>query len=243
MIKRFLGETALVTGSSRGIGRAVAKQLAGEGASVVINYLKNKEAADETVELIKKEGGKAIAIQADLSSVIEIQKLFDKAEQAIGRLDIVVANAGTAIIKPFVEFTEDDYDNVFNTNAKGVFFVVQEAAKRVKDHGRIIVTSTAGVKMLIPGNALYLASKGTINQLVRTVAQETGDKNITVNAVLPGYTNTDLLPDRDRNVAAEASPFKRIGEPQDIACVICFLASSEASWITGQEIGVGGGVF
>lgn len=243
MMKRFLGKTALVTGSSRGIGRAVAKQLAGEGASVVINYLKNKEAADETVGVIKKEGGKAIAIQADLSNVTEIETLFDKAEQAIGKLDIVVANAGTAIIKPFVEFTEDDYNKVFNTNAKGVFFIVQEAAKRVKDYGRIIVTSTAGVKMLIPGNALYLASKGTISQLVRTVAQEIGNKNITVNAVLPGYTNTDLLPDRDRKVAAAASPFKRIGEPKDIADAIAFLASSDAGWITGQEIGVGGGVF
>lgn len=242
-MKRFTGKKALVTGSSRGIGRAVAEQLAGEGAAVVINYVEHKEAADDTVKAITEKGGTAIAIQADISVVSEIKKLFDEAEQALGKLDIVVANAGTAIIKPFIEFTEDEYDKVFDTNAKGIFFTVQEAARRVNDKGRIIVTSTAGVKMLIPGNALYLASKGTINQLVRTVAQEIGNRNITVNNVLPGYTNTDLLPDRDRKVAAEASPFKRVGEPGDVSAAIVFLASNEAAWITGQEIGAGGGVF
>ena len=243
MSKELFGKIALVTGSSRGIGRAIAEGLAKQGATVVINFLTDKQAADETVEAITITGGKAISIQADVSKVKEIKRLFDEAEQALGKLHIVVSNAGTAVIKPFIEVTEADYDKVFNTNAKGVFFTMQEAAKRVEERGRIIVISTGGVKMLIPGNALYLGSKGTINQLVRTMAQELGHRNITVNAVLPGYTNTDLLPDRDRKVAADASPFKRVGEPEDIADAAVFLASDEARWITGQEIGVGGGVF
>ena len=243
MSKEHFGKNALVTGSSRGIGRAIAEGLAKQGATVVINFISDKEAADETVKAITNAGGKAISIQADVSKVTEIKRLFDEAEQALGKLHIVVSNAGTAVIKPFIEVTEADYDKVFNTNAKGVFFTMQEAGKRIEEKGRIIVISTGGVKMLIPGNALYLGSKGTINQLVRTMAQELGNRNITVNAVLPGYTNTDLLPDRDRKVAADASPFKRVGEPEDIAAAAVFLASDEARWITGQEIGVGGGVF
>jgi len=243
MSKELFGKIALVTGSSRGIGRAIAEGLAKQGATVVINFISDKEAADETVKAITNAGGKAISIQADVSKVKEIKRLFDEAEQALGKLHIVVSNAGTAVIKPFIEVTEADYDKVFNTNAKGVFFTMQEAGKRIEEKGRIIVISTGGVKMLIPGNALYLGSKGTINQLVRTMAQELGHRNITVNAVLPGYTNTDLLPDRDRKVAADASPFKRVGEPEDIAAAAVFLASDEARWITGQEIGVGGGVF
>ena len=243
MSKEHLGKNALVTGSSRGIGRAIAEGLAKQGATVVINFISDKQAADETVKAITNAGGKAISIQADVSKVTEIKRLFDEAEQALGKLHIVVSNAGTAVIKPFIEVTEADYDKVFNTNAKGVFFTMQEAGKRIEEKGRIIVISTGGVKMLIPGNALYLGSKGTINQLVRTMAQVLGHRNITVNAVLPGYTNTDLLPDRDRKVAADASPFKRVGEPEDIAAAAVFLASDEARWITGQEIGVGGGVF
>jgi len=243
MSKELFGKNAVITGSSRGIGRAIAEGLAKQGAAVVINFVTDKKAAGETVAAITSAGGKAISIQADISKVSEITRLFDEAEQALGKLHIVVSNAGTADIKPFIDVTEADYEKVFNTNAKGVFFTMQEAAKRIENKGRIIVISTGGVKMLIPGNALYLGSKGTIDQLVRTMAQELGHRNITVNAVLPGYTNTDLLPDRDRKVAADASPFKRIGEPEDIAQAAVFLASDEARWITGQEIGVGGGVF
>ncbi|MBZ9796575.1 glucose 1-dehydrogenase [Mesorhizobium sp. ES1-4] len=235
-------KVAIVAGGSRGIGRAISERLGREGAAVVVNYVSNDAAANDTVRTIAEGEGKALAVKADMSRVEEIQRLFDEAETAFGGIDIVVANAATAVIKPFVEFTEDDYDHVFNINAKGVFFIVQEAAKRLRNGGRIIVTSTGGVRML-PGNALYLASKGTIEQLVRTVAQELGPRTITVNAILPGYTKTDLLPERDSRVAAEASPFKRIGEPEDVADVALFLASNEARWITGQELGAGGGAF
>jgi 3-oxoacyl-[acyl-carrier protein] reductase len=132
---------------------------------------------------------------------------------------------------------------VFNLNAKGVFFTVQQAARRVRDGGRIIVVSTGGVKMFIPGNALYLASKGPLEPLVRTVAQELGPRNITVNALVPGYTDTNLMPERDRKVAAGASPFKRIRQASDVADAAAFLASDDARWVTVQELGAGGGVF
>jgi 3-oxoacyl-[acyl-carrier protein] reductase len=242
-MKRFEGKNIIVTGSGRGIGSGIAKRLAAEGGSVIINFLENVSAAEKTANDIIADGGKAFVIQADVSKVVEVKRLFAEAEKALGKLHIVIANAGTAVIKPFVEITEADYDKVYNTNAKGVFFTMQEAAKRIEDNGRIIVISTGGVKMIIPGNSVYLGSKGTIDQLVRTLAQEIGQRNITVNAVLPGYTQTDLLPERDRKVAAGASPFKRVGQPGDIANVVAFIASEEGGWITGQEIGVGGGVF
>ncbi len=243
MSYNFAGKTAVITGASRGIGRAIAERLAREGANVVVNYLSNTRAADSTIAAITSAGGNAIAIKADISQPSEVSQLFDRSEEAFGALDIVVANAGTAVIKEMGTFTADDYDRVFATNTKGAFFTMQEAIKRLRRDGRIVTISTGGVKMLIPGNGLYLGSKGALEQFVRTAAQEVGERNITVNAVLPGYTRTDLLPERDQKVAASASPFNRVGEPEDIADVVAFLASSEARWVTGQEIGVGGGVF
>jgi 3-oxoacyl-[acyl-carrier protein] reductase len=236
-------KVALVTGSSRGIGRAIAERLARDGAAVIVNYFANEEAAADTVETITAAGGKARALKADVSSVNEIDRLLKEAEAAFGRLDIVVANAATAVIGPFVDMSEQQYDTVFNTNTKGVFFTMQQAARRLREHGRIIVVTTGGVKMILPGNALYLGSKGSLAQFVRTLAQELGSRKITVNALLPGYTDTDLLPDRDRAVAATASPFKRIGTPDDVAAAAAFLASDDARWVTGQELGAGGGVF
>jgi 3-oxoacyl-[acyl-carrier protein] reductase len=237
------GKVALVTGSSRGIGRAIVERLARDRAAVVVNYMQDERSARAVVNGIVASKGRAVAVGADISTVAGIKRLFDEAEAAFGGLDVVVANAGAAVIKPALEVTEEDYDTVFNTNAKGLFFTMQEAARRLRDNGRIIAISTGGVRMLIPGNALYLGSKGTVAQFVRTLAQEVGSRYVTVNAVLPGYTETDLLPERDRKVAADASPFKRVGEPRDIADAVAFLASEEARWVTGQELGVGGGVF
>jgi 3-oxoacyl-[acyl-carrier protein] reductase len=148
------GKVAIVTGGARGIGRGIAERLAREGAAVIVNYLANDEAATDTIRTITEAGGKARAVKANLSRLDEINRLFDETEAAFGGIDIVVANAATAIIKPFVEFTEEEYDRVFNVNAKGVFFIMQQAARRVRDGGRIIVVSTGGVRMLIPGNAL-----------------------------------------------------------------------------------------
>jgi 3-oxoacyl-[acyl-carrier protein] reductase len=236
-------KTAFVTGASRGIGRAVALGLAAQGAAVAVGYVKSDAQANDVVRTILDGGGRAVAVQADLSQLSEIARAFDEVESALGPLDIVVANAADVVIKPLIESTEEDYDRIFNTNTKGVFFTMQQAARRVRDGGRIIVTSTGGTKMFFTGTSLYLGSKGAVEQFVRALSREIGDRNITVNAVSPGFTDTDLLPDRDRQVAAGMSAFGRVGDPTDVAEVAIFLASDAARWVTGQNLGAGGGVF
>jgi Dehydrogenases with different specificities (related to short-chain alcohol dehydrogenases) len=243
MSKQLAGKVALVTGSSRGIGRAIAERLAAEGAAVIVNYVRGEQAAQEVVNAIRGRGGQAVAIQADVAKPAEVRRLFTEARTALGALDIVVANAGVAVIKSIAESTEEEFDHVFDANAKGVFFMLQEAARQVRDGGRIVVVSTGGTRMLMSGTALYLGSKGAIEQFVRVLSRELGPRNITVNALSPGFTDTDLLPERDRKVAAGMSPFARIGEPAEVASVAAFLASDDARWVTGQNVGAGGGVF
>ena len=238
----FRGKSALVTGSSRGIGRAIAERLAADGATVVINYARNKQPAQATVNRILERGGKAVAIGADISKPAEVRRMFSEAENAIGRLDIVVANAGVHIEKPLIENSEADYDYIFDINVKGVFFTLQEAARRVRDGGRIVVVSTGGTKMHFANMSLYLGSKGAIEQFARSLSVELGPRNITVNILSPGFTDTDMLPEQYREYGASMSPFKRVGAPQDIADVAMFLASNAARWITGQNIQAGGGV-
>ncbi|RWO86235.1 SDR family oxidoreductase [Mesorhizobium sp.] len=236
------GKIALVTGSSRGIGRAIAEGLAANGAAVVVNYVGNEKAAQEAVAAIRENGGKAVAIRADISIVSDIRRLFDETEKQMGAIDIVVANVGVAVIKPLVEATEADFDYVFGANAKGTFFTLQEAARRVRDGGRIIAVSTGGTKMFFTQTALYLGSKGAVEQFVRVLSRVLGPRSVTVNALSPGFTDTDLLPERDRAIAAGMSPFGRIGAPRDVADVAVFLASDEARWLTGENIQAGGGV-
>ena len=236
------GKTALVTGSSRGIGRAIAERLAADGAAVVINYTRNEQPAQAVVNSILGRGGKAIAIQANISKPAEVRRLFSEAEKAIGRLDIVVANAGVHISKPLIENTEADYDYIFDINTKGVFFTLQEAARRVHDGGRILVVSTGGTKMHFANMSLYLGSKGAIEQFARSLALELGPRNVTVNVLSPGFTDTDMLPEQYREYGASLSPFNRIGTPQEVADVSAFLASDAARWVTGENLQAGGGV-
>jgi 3-oxoacyl-[acyl-carrier protein] reductase len=243
LTENFTGKTALVTGSSRGIGRAIAEGLAERGASVAVTYLKNRSLADDVVDQIAAKGGVAVAVQADLSKPSEVVRLFDEVEEKLGPLDAVFANAADAVVKPLRDCTEEDFDHLFAANVKSVFFTLQQAARRLRDGGRIVVTSTGGTKMFFTETSLYLGTKGAVEQFVRVLSRELGDRGITVNAVSPGFTNTDLLPERDRAVAADMSPFKRVGEPRDVADVAVFLASDEARWITGQNVGAGGGVF
>ncbi|TIO53189.1 MAG: SDR family oxidoreductase [Mesorhizobium sp.] len=242
MSQSLQGKIAIVTGSSRGIGRAIAEGLAANGASVVINYVGNRKAGDDVVAAILANGGKALAIQADISIPTDVRRLFDETEGQLGAIDIVVANVGVAVIKPLVEASEADFDRVFGTNAKGTFFTLQEAAKRVRDGGRIIAVSTGGTKMFFTQTALYLGSKGAVEQFVRVLSRELGPRGVTVNTLSPGFTDTDLLPERDRAVAAGMSPFGRIGTPRDVADVAVFLASDQARWLTGENIQAGGGV-
>jgi 3-oxoacyl-[acyl-carrier protein] reductase len=237
-------KNALVTGASRGIGRAIAAGLASRGANVALGYARNDAAAAQAVHDINAAvGGKAAAIKADLSQPAEVTRLFDEAERRIGPLDIVVANAAEIIVKPLAECTEEDFDRIFNVNAKGVFFTLREAARRVRDGGRIIVTSTGGTKMFFPDQSLYLGSKGAIEQFVRCLSWELGKRSVTVNVISPGPTETDMMQARYRDRAAALSPMNRIGEPQEIANVVLFLATDAARWVTGQNIGTGGGAF
>ncbi len=236
------GKSGLVTGSSRGIGRAIAERLAADGAAVAINYTRNRQLAQEVVDGILARGGRAVAIQADVSKPAEVRRLFSEAVKVLGPLDIVVANAGVVLEKPLVESTEEDYDSVFNINTKGVFFTLQEAARRVRHGGRIVVISTGGTKMHIANFSLYLGSKGAIEQFVGSLSRELGSRNVTVNALSPGFTDTDMLLEQYRAHGAAQSPFNRVGRPEDVADVAAFLASDEARWITGQNIQAGGGV-
>jgi 3-oxoacyl-[acyl-carrier protein] reductase len=236
------GKSALVTGSSRGIGRAIAERLAADGAAVVINYARSKHLADEAVKAILERGGKAIAIPADVAKPAEVRRLFDEAESKVGGLDIIVANAGVMLEKSLAESSEEDYDYVFNTNTKGVFFTLQEAARRIQDGGRIVAVSTGGTKMPFANVSLYLGSKGAVEQFARSLSRELGSRNITVNTLSPGFTETDMFLEQYRAYGASLSPFNRIGTAKEVADVAAFLASDEARWITGQNVQAGGGV-
>ena len=235
-------KTALVTGGSRGIGRAVGEKLAAEGATVVINYARNEQLAQEVVKAISAKGGKAIAIRADVSKPAEVRRLFSEAQRAVGGLDIVVANAGVHIAKPLIENTEADYDYIFDINTRGVFFTLQEGGRRVRNGGRIVVVSTGGTKMHFANMSLYLGSKGAIEQFARSLSRELGPRNVTVNVLSPGFTDTDMLPEEYRAYGASLSPFNRVGTAKDVADAAAFLASDAARWVTGENLQAGGGV-
>lgn len=236
---------AVVTGGSRGIGRAVSLQLAAAGASVAVNYAGNQAAADETVRAIEAGGGKAAAIRADVGNPAEIHRLFDDAIARFGRVDILVNNAGLALYRLVQDTTEEDFDRIFNVNVRGAFFALKEASTRLADGGRVINFSSTTTRVMLPTYGAYSASKAAVEQLTRVFAKEMGARRITVNCVLPGPVNTDLFhegktPEIVARLAA-MSAFNRIGEPADIARVVAFLAGDDAAWITGQNIGVNGG--
>jgi 3-oxoacyl-[acyl-carrier protein] reductase len=241
--EQLRGKAGLVTGGSRGIGRAIAIGLAAQGAAVVIGYLRNEDRAREVVQTITDAGGRATAVQADLSRAAGVDHLFDEAERTLGALDIVVANAADLIEKPLADCSEDDYHRIFDTNTKGVFLTLREAARRLNDGGRIIVSSTGGTRMFFAEQSLYLGSKGAVEQFVRSLSRELGGRGITVNAISPGPTETDMMQERYRERIAAMSPFNRLGQPADVADVAVFLATDAARWVTGQNVGAGGGVF
>jgi 3-oxoacyl-[acyl-carrier protein] reductase len=234
----------LVTGASRGIGATIARQLAAAGAKVIVNYAGSKAAAEEVVNEIKSAGGDAIALQADVSKSADVKQLFDSAIAQYGRIDVLVNNAGIMLTKIIRDTTDEEFDRQFNINVKGTFNTLREAATRLADHGTVINFSTSVNRIMLPGYATYVATKAAVEQLTRVFAKEVGSRGINVNSVSPGPTNTELFTngksDELINRLASLSAFNRIGEPDDIAKVVVFLASDDAKWISAQNIGVNG---
>lgn len=236
----------LITGSSRGIGAAIAVKMADAGAKVIVNYAGSKEAAEEVVNQIKAAGGDAIALQADVSKSDEVKRMFDEAIAHYGRIDVLVNNAGIMITKTIKETTDEDFTRQFDINVKGTFNTMREAADKLADNGTVINFSTSVNRIMIPGYATYVATKAAVEQLTRVFSKEVGNRGINVNSVSPGPTNTELFTNgKSQEVIdrlAALSPFNRIGEPNDISEIVLFLASDQAKWINAQNIGVNGGM-
>jgi 3-oxoacyl-[acyl-carrier protein] reductase len=240
------GKVALVTGGSRGIGRAAAERLGADGASVIVNYRTERDAADQVVGTIQAGGGQATAVQADVTDTRQLVGLFDAAERHYGGVDIVIGNAGVTRISPIAEATDEDYELVFSTNSRATFTLLREAARRVRDGGRVVVISSGLTVARRRGYGIYAASKAAGQELVRYLAAELGSRAITVNSVLPGVTRTDaflaLSPPAIQQEIAERTPLGRLGEPTDIADVVAFLVSDAGRWVTGQALHACGGV-
>lgn len=240
-------KVALVTGASRGIGRAIALTLAGYGAIVIINYCGSKEKAEEIVNQIKENGGTAIAYQADVADFEAVKTMFSDITKEYGRIDILVNNAGITKDNLILKMSEEEFDAVINTNLKGVFNCLKQASRIMlkQKEGRIINISSISGVVGNPGQVNYCAAKAGAIGITKSLAKELGSRGITVNAVAPGYINTDMtavLKDDLKEKVTELIPLKRLGEVEDIAETVAFLASDKASYITGQTIQVDGGL-
>lgn len=245
-MKTLQGKVAIVTGASRGIGSEIALTLANAGAKVIINYVKNKPAADKVCADIMDAGGECLAVQADVSDPRAVRRLFDEATQYFGCVDILVNNAGILIFKKIADMQDDEFNQIVDVNLKSVFYTLREAATRLADNGRVINISSTVTRLMLPKYGPYAATKGAVEQLTRIFAREMGDKSITANTVSPGPVYTELFragkTEEDIQRMAAMSSLGRIGEIDDIAQIVLFLASDEARWVTGQDIGANGGM-
>lgn len=245
-------QTALITGASRGIGRAIAKRLASEGALIAVHYGKNKAAAEETVKDIEEMGGKAFAVKAELSSMTEIAELFKQLDNELTKragtpqFDILINNAAIAEQATILDTSEELFSRTFDINAKALFFVTKHALKRLKDGSRVINISSGATRLLMPEYCAYTMSKCAINGFTVMLAKQLGKKGITVNTVAPGVIDTEMaahaLTEEIKQDLVEKTALGRIGTTEDIANVIAFLVSKEGGWITGQYIEASGGI-
>lgn len=238
-------KVAIVTGSSRGIGEQIARALSRAGAKLVINYSSNAVAAERIAAEMRALASEAIAVKADVSKAGEVKALFDAAIAQFGKVDILVNNAGAILYKRVQDTSDEDFARIFNINVNGVFYALREAATRLSDGGRIINLSSSVTRLMLPTYGAYSASKAAVEQLARVFAKEVGHRGITVNSVAPGPTDTELFTEgKNEEIIkrlASMAALGRIGEPEDIARVVLFLAGDEAGWVTAQNLGVNGG--
>ncbi len=249
MQQKLSGKVAIVTGASKGIGAAIAKHLADDGAAVVVNYSSSKEGADRVVAEIKSQGGKAIAVQANVAKKAEIERLFSEAKKAFGTLDILVNNAGIYEFSPLESVTEEHFHKQFNLNVLGLILASQEAAKHFGPAGGSIVNiSSVASTARFPTAAVYCATKAAVDAVTRSLATELGPRKIRVNSINPGMVETEGvhaagIAESDMRKQTEAqTPLGRIGQPGDIAPAVAFLASADAAWITGETLFISGGL-
>jgi 3-oxoacyl-[acyl-carrier protein] reductase len=243
-MSKLANKVALITGGSRGIGAAIAKRLAADGASIAITYVKDANAASAVVKAVESDGGKAIAIQADAADAKAINAAIEKTVATLGQLDVLVNNAGTAIPKPFEQTTLEEIDQMIDLNFRGVLVTTQAALKKMNDNGRIImIGSCVGERNLTPGLAAYGATKGAVKMFTQGLSREVGSRGITVNNVQPGPIDTDLNPAAGDWAAPQiaVTALKRYGTPDEVAALVSFVASPESSYITGANLTVDGG--
>jgi 3-oxoacyl-[acyl-carrier protein] reductase len=247
--KKLAGKVAVVTGASKGIGASIAKHLAAEGAAVVVNYASSREGADRVVADVLAKGGKAVAVQADVSKKADVDRLFAETKKAFGRLDLLVNNAGVYEFLPLVEINEEHFHRQFNLNVLGLLLASQAAARQFDASGGCIINVSSVVSTLTPPNAaVYAATKGAVDAITRSLAKELGPRKIRVNSVNPGMVETEgwrtagfAESDLRKQVEAQ-TPLGRIGQPGDVAPAVVFLASAESAWITGETIVIAGGM-
>ena len=247
--KKLAGKVALVTGASKGIGAAIAKHLADEGAAVVVNYASSKAEADRVVGEITGKGGQAVAVQANLSKKADIDRLFAEAKAAFGRLDILVNNAGVYEFAPLENVTPEHFHRMFDLNVLGLLLASQEAVKQFgPDGGSIVNISSVAATAAPPTTSVYSATKAAVDAVTRSLAKELGSRKIRVNSINPGMVDTEgvraagLAESDFRKQVESQTPLGRIGRPQDIAPAVAFLASPEADWITGETLYISGGL-
>lgn len=237
---------ALVTGASRGIGAAVAKRLARDGFTVVVNYAGSAQAAENVVRDIESAGGQAISAQGDVSKAADVRRLFDTVEEVYGGMDVLVNNAGVMQLSPIAELKDEDYDRLFDINVKGSYNTMREAARRLRNGGRIVNFSSSVVGLLQPGYGPYAATKAAIEATTMVLARELRGREITVNVIAPGPTATDLFlngkSDELVDRLAKLSPLERLGTPEDIAAAVAFLVGPDGGWVNGQVLRANGGV-
>lgn len=237
-------KVAIVFAGSRGIGRAAAARLGREGAIVAVGYAGNKKAADEAVAMVEAAGGRAFTVKADVSRREEVEAAFDETIRLYGRVDIVINAGAASVFAPHADMTQDGLETAIAVNVLGAFNVLQEAARRVVDGGRIIQFSTGGTKMPVQGGGVYAGTKAAGEHMALALTKELGPRRITVNVISPGVTDTDglVMPREQVDMLIAQTPLGRLGQPDDVADVVVFLASAEARWVTGQNIQANGGI-